>query len=114
MHPGDTNDLSGFTCIRCHACCRQSGYVRLHSHESDLIAEFLGMDVREFIDTYTHLTRDREGLSLTDQENGACIFLGPEGCRIQPVKPIQCKSFPNKWKFSDFDRICGWARQQQT
>lgn len=104
--------LDGFECMQCHACCRQSGYVRLHPWEPDAIAEFLGMEVRQFIDTYTCLTRDRQCLSLIDQEDGACIFLEKTGCRIHPVKPRQCKNFPHGWRFSDFRQICGWAKSR--
>ncbi len=106
-------DLKNFECIRCHACCRQPGYVRLLAKEPDAIAAFLNMDVHEFIDIYTVLTRDRECLSLIEQEDGACIFLNEEGCQINPVKPRQCRDFPQKWKFSDFKNICGWAKQQK-
>jgi len=106
-------DLDQFQCIQCHACCRQSGYVRLHPHEPDYIAAHLKMDVLDFIQTHTRLTRDRECLSLNDQENGACTFLGDKGCQIHPVKPVQCRTFPHKWKFSDFETTCGWAIQQK-
>lgn len=102
--------LEDFQCIRCHACCRQTGYVRLHSWEPDAIADYLKMEVHHFIETYTCLTKDRQSLSLIDQDDGACIFLNEAGCRIHPVKPRQCKSFPREWKFSDFSSVCGWAR----
>ena len=112
MHTdGPDNPLKDFSCIRCQACCRQPGYVRLLPDEPDAIAAFLGMEVREFIETYTCLTRDRQALSLIEQDNGACIFLD-RGCRIQPAKPRQCKDFPFTWRFSDFEKICGWARQR--
>ena len=111
--PTDEDWLKGFKCIQCHACCRQNGYVRLRPEEPDAIAAFLGMDVKAFIETYTYLTRDRQALSLIDQDNGACIFLDlNQGCRIHPAKPRQCRDFPFIWKFSDFNRICGWARQR--
>lgn len=113
MDENNQLNLDKFQCIQCHACCRESGYVRLRADEPDAIAHFLGMDIHEFIDTYTCLTRDRHGLSLVEQADGACIFLADTGCRIQPVKPIQCKEFPYKWKFSDFEHICGWARQDR-
>lgn len=105
-------DLGQFRCLQCHACCRQPGYVRLKSKEPDAIADFLQMDVRSFIDTFTLLTDDRTGLSLMEQDNGACVFLTEQGCRIQPVKPEQCRDFPYKWRFSGFKQICGWARDQ--
>jgi Fe-S-cluster containining protein len=107
-------NLANFKCTHCHACCRQPGYVRLRTNEPDAIAGFLNMDVHEFIDAYTVLTRDRACLSLVEQADGACIFLGAEGCRINPVKPSQCKGFPHKWRFSDFKDICGWAKHQNS
>lgn len=103
-------DLKNFHCIHCQACCRETGYVRLKKDEPDSIANFLGMDVNDFIDTLTRLTRDRQGLALIDQEDAACIFLTQKGCRINPVKPVQCRDFPHKWKFSNFKQICGWAK----
>lgn len=104
-------DLRDFKCIHCHACCRQTGYVRLNQVEPDQIAAYLNMDVHEFIEAFTYLTRDRQSLSLKEQENGACIFLSEDGCKIQPVKPRQCREFPIKWRFSDFETVCGWAKQ---
>jgi Fe-S-cluster containining protein len=106
-------DLSTFECIQCHACCRQPGYVRLRPAEPDVMADFLEMDVHEFIETFTILTEDRTGLSLIEQPDRACIFLTDTGCRIHPVKPAQCRDFPLLWRFSGFDRICGWARSQR-
>ncbi len=106
-------DLTDFECIQCQACCKETGYVRLKPHEPDEIAKFLGMDVHEFINTYTRLTWDRQGLSLIEKPDGSCIFLKDQGCLIQAVKPIQCKDFPHKWKFTKFVQICGWAKQQK-
>lgn len=109
----DKTKLTHFQCIQCQACCREPGYVRLLTDEPDAIARFLRMDTHGFIEKFTRLTRDRQCLSLIEQSDGACIFLGEDGCRIQPVKPIQCKDFPHKWKFSDFENICGWAKKMK-
>lgn len=106
-------DLSTFHCIQCHACCREPGYVRLTKEELDAIALFLGMDVHEFIDQFTLLTKDRTTLSLIEKEDGSCIFLNVNGCKINPVKPLQCRNFPHEWKFSGFETICGWAKRQR-
>ena len=104
-------DLSNFHCIGCHACCREQGYVRLKKDEPDAIALFLGLDVQQFIARYTVLTKDRTGLSLIEKEDGSCIFLNRKGCKINPVKPLQCREFPQGWKFSGFETICGWAKK---
>lgn len=104
-------DLSHFKCLKCGACCRQEGYVRLEKNEADTIADFLAMDVHQFIETCTILTKDRIGLSLNEKKNGECIFLTDDGCRINAVKPRQCLEFPIRWKFKEFEAICAWARQ---
>ena len=105
-------DLEEFQCTRCHACCRQEGYVRLRLGEAESIARFLGMNILSFTREYTVLTRDRQALSLIERKTGECIFLGDKGCRINEVKPGQCRDFPLKWQFSDFETICGWAKKR--
>ncbi len=105
-------DLTHFQCIQCHACCKESGYVRLTPEETQVIADFIEMEIMEFTHAYTRLTHDRTGLSLIEKDNGECIFLTPQGCSINPVKPVQCKDFPWKWKFSSFEQVCGWAKKQ--
>ena len=107
------NKLQDFKCINCHACCRQSGYVRLKPGEVEKISRFLGIDVLSFTDAYTVLTTDRKSLSLKEKKNGECIFLNERGCAINHVKPGQCLDFPLKWRFSGFNDICGWARMQK-
>ncbi len=104
-------NFSGFKCLDCGACCRQEGYVRLKKNEPDIIAAFLGMGVLQFIDTCTVLTKDRQALSLKEKENNECLFLTLEGCRINAVKPLQCREFPFKWKFKNFTTICAWAQK---
>lgn len=105
-------NLSKFKCLGCGACCRQDGYVRLKNEEVDQIARFLELDVYDFIQKYTVLTKDRQCLALVDKPNGECFFLTPHGCKINPVKPGQCKSFPFQWKFREFKSICAWASRE--
>ena len=97
----------GFICQRCGACCRVPGYVALGQGEAEAIAEFLNMDVYAFTERYTTLTLNRGDLSLIEQENGDCIFLQADNtCRIQPVKPRQCMSFPAAWKSPRLRQTC--------
>ena len=70
------------------------------------IAGFLGLSEPEFIARHTRLRADRKGLALTEQEGGACIFLEGRDCRIQAVKPRQCREFPNGWNFPGFRDFC--------
>lgn len=48
----------------------------------------------------------RDGLALLDQADGACFFLEGNDCRIQPVKPQQCRDFPNQWNFPGWRERC--------
>lgn len=64
------------------------------------------MSEHEFIQQFTRLRHDRRGLSLVEKPNGECIFLEGENCSVQPVKPRQCREFPNLWNFPGFEKIC--------
>lgn len=70
------------------------------------MSEFLSVTEKEFIEQFTRIRPDRQGLALKDKENGECIFLDGRNCRIQPVKPQQCRDFPNLWNFPGFKKEC--------
>lgn len=95
-----------FECDRCTACCRWPGQVRLNDEEIARIAAFLGISEFDFIQNYTRLSLDRQGLALEDNAKGECIFLKRNECRINPVKPQQCRDFPNLWNFPGFQEVC--------
>lgn len=95
-----------YECQRCTECCRWPGQVRLAAGEIAKIASHLGMLESEFIQNHTRLSTDRKGLALMDKSNGECAFLDGELCRIQPVKPQQCRDFPNLWNFPKFEQVC--------
>jgi Fe-S-cluster containining protein len=95
-----------YECQRCTACCRWPGLVRVSEEEIRARAEHLGMDEREFIHQHTRLCPDRRGLSLTERPDGTCVFLDGRDCRVQAVKPRQCRDFPNGWNFPGFQKHC--------
>jgi Fe-S-cluster containining protein len=65
------------------------------------------MDAYAFTEAYTRLTLNRKDLSLTEQDDGSCVFLQTDGtCRIQPVKPAQCRGFPFLWRSKNLERVC--------
>jgi len=80
--------------------------VRLAEGEVERIAAHVGMAVEEFIQNHTRLTHRRDGLALLDQASGACAWLAGNECRINPVKPQQCRDFPNLWTFPGADEVC--------
>ncbi len=95
-----------YQCQRCTNCCRWPGFVELRDADITAIAQFLRMSEWDFIQRYTRLRPNRQGLALTDTESGACIFLDGKDCAIQPAKPLQCKGFPNTWNFPGWREVC--------
>jgi Fe-S-cluster containining protein len=93
-------------CQRCTACCRWPGEVRLTDAEITRLATFKGLSEDEFIQRFTRLRQDRQGLALQEKPNHECIFLDADDCTVQPVKPRQCKDFPNLWNFPGSEKIC--------
>lgn len=98
-----------FQCVRCGACCRQPGEVRLLDDELAPMAALLALSVEDFTQRHTRLRDDRRGLSLQEQPDGACIFLEgtPPSCRIQAAKPAQCRAFPATWRYENMSVCAG-------
>jgi uncharacterized protein len=95
-----------YACQRCAACCKWPGDVVLETGEVEAIAAHLEMPLTVFLEKFTRLRANRKGLSLIDQPDGACIFLKENRCEINPVKPLQCRNFPNKWRFPGWREVC--------
>ncbi len=100
-------DPAKFTCLHCGACCRVPGYVALEPGEAESIAAHLELDTYEFTEKYTRITLNRKSLSLTEGPDGRCVFLQPDNtCKIQPVKPAQCRGFPFLWRSKQLEHRC--------
>ena len=81
-----------FQCQRCGACCTGApGVIRVSDEEAADIAAFLGLPVQEAIDTLLYPWEN--GYSIREDDDGRCLFY-EEGCRIYPVRPRQCRTFP--------------------
>ncbi len=95
-----------YVCQRCTACCKWPGDVRLEDDELAPIAAYLNLTEEAFIERYTRLRTNRQGLSLIEKENHECIMLEGNACVIHAVKPSQCAGFPNKWNFPGWQQVC--------
>lgn len=104
-----------YRCMQCTACCRWAGDVKIDDEEVQSISSFLNMEIDDFIQRYTRLRVNRQGLSIVEKEGSEeCVFLTEEGgCLINDVKPQQCRDFPNKWNFPGWQEKCK-ARFVQT
>ena len=94
-------------CGRCGASCRWPGYVRASAAELDAIAAYLQVPARELIESHAIVTADRRDLSLAERPDHSCVFLEDGSvCTIYPVRPRQCREFPNGWRFPGFEKVC--------
>ena len=81
--------------------------MRVSDVEVARIASFLGMAEETFIADETDLAPDRRGLVLKSRADGACVYLAEDNrCRIHPVKPDKCRTFPYAWTNPDSCEIC--------
>lgn len=86
-----------FECRRCGRCCGGfPGYVWITEDEIGEAAGHLGISAEEFVEQYAR----RHGVrcTLKEVDNWNCIMLrdaeGDPECRIYPVRPAQCRTFP--------------------
>ena len=103
-----------FRCVRCGACCRWEGPVRVTEAEVDAIAAYLNIPVKDFLRDHTVLTADRRSLSLKEKPDGSCCYYDEKTrlCRIQAVKPAQCRNFPGQWNFPGWEKLCAGAQAE--
>jgi Fe-S-cluster containining protein len=95
-----------YACQRCTNCCRWPGVVRVDENEITRIAAHVRMGEEEFIARHTRLRPDRCGLSLLEKADASCEWLDGRDCRLQAVKPAQCRAFPNEWNFPGWREKC--------
>ncbi len=86
-----------FTCTECGNCCSgPPGYVWLTREEIRRIAAFLERQ-DEWLPP-EELRRVGFRYSLTEKENGECVYLRKTGgrriCGIYSVRPLQCRTWP--------------------
>ena len=100
--------MKAFKCQSCGACCRiKDGIVRVGEAEIKRIAAFLGMSEQEFIDRETEIAPDRKGLILKSRPDDSCAYLTEDNlCRIHPVKPDKCRTFPFEWTNPGSAEVC--------
>ena len=86
--------------------------MRVSDSEIARIASYLGMDEADFIANETEISPDRKGLVLKSHPDGACVYLDENNlCRINPVKPDKCRTFPFEWTNPDSHLVCPEQRQ---
>ncbi|MCE9613306.1 MAG: YkgJ family cysteine cluster protein [Lentisphaerae bacterium] len=99
--------MKTFTCWQCGHCCRVPGYVHVTDADLEALARHRACSVAEFTERYTALTRDRRGLTLREETDGACVFLNADGgCAVYEARPQQCRDFPYTWNYPGWEQQC--------
>ena len=86
-----------FECQGCGYCCSsEPGYVFLSEKDIQGMADCLGMERRQFIDTFCRIVDMGafKMISLREKENYDCIFLTDKGCKVYSARPRQCADYP--------------------
>ncbi len=90
-----------FECTQCGNCCTgPPGYVWFNPDEARAIAAYLGLSEDEFRRRYAAKKSGRWTLEEVRTESGYdCVFLrrdeqGKAWCRVYPVRPTQCRTWP--------------------
>ena len=103
--------MEPWVCRRCGNCCRIEGEVVVTPAECEAISGFLQLDLEKFMAEFVALSADRRQLVLAGEPTSPCRFLSEDSgvatCRIQPVKPAQCRNFPRQWNYPGWEKRCG-------
>ena len=91
-----------FECTQCGNCCTGApGYVWFDEAEGRAMAEFVGVDEREFYQRYTKRKMGKWTLDEVKVQRNKydCVFLerdanGRGKCSIYEVRPTQCRTWP--------------------
>jgi Fe-S-cluster containining protein len=78
-----------FSCMCCLQCCR-SKKIQVNPYEIARLASNLGISTTQCIVGYT--TENGSYLKFDDEDR--CIFLGSNGCRVHPDRPLVCRLYP--------------------
>ena len=81
----------------CGACCTNHGsyeYVYLNDAEIRKLSSHLELEIDVFLERYTVC---ESGWVVLRMDEPDCPFLDGASCKVYPVRPVQCRTFPF-WK----------------
>jgi len=77
-----------YVCHRCRNCCHHK-LIQVNPYETARLARNRGVSTTAFIRDYLE-----NSVYLRRRDDGACVFLGPEGCTVHPDRPLVCRVYP--------------------
>lgn len=101
-----------FECTQCgNCCCLPGGKISLSKREAHDISLYLNLPSEDFTGSYCKTEGNR--YHLNDGIDTACCFLEDNRCRIYPVRPLQCRTFPfwpenlkSQYRWKQLTAIC--------
>lgn len=90
QHAAARSSSFGYACHACSRCCHDK-HIQTNPYEVARMAAHLGMSTGAF---RARWTQDGEGTALSRTAEGACVFLGENGCTIHPARPLVCRLYP--------------------
>ncbi len=78
-----------YECHRCMRCC-YGKLIQVNPYEVARLARNRGLSTGAFLREYVEPDRPY----LRRRDDGACVFLGPEGCTVHPDRPLVCRVYP--------------------
>ena len=111
---GELTVLIPFVCFRCGKCCRKAA-PHPAAVEIPIIAEFLGLSVKQFITQYMGEIIEVNGKTIRFKQTKPwqpCPFLSSSNeCAIYEVRPHACRSYPLHTDAGDGGIGCPGYRQ---
>jgi hypothetical protein len=80
----------GYVCRRCSRCCSDKR-IQVNPYEVARLARAKDQSTSEFRAAWTE---DGNGTVLRQNEDGSCVFLGPQGCEVHRDRPLVCRLYP--------------------
>lgn len=85
-------------CNICDRCCVNRGDIKITPVNAIEISRFMNIPVKEFLEKYTEQVEGEplERVIIATGKDCRCILNNKENskCKIHPVKPMQCVTFP--------------------
>ena len=96
-----------FECQNCGDCCTgDPGTIYVDRDDISRIARHLNSPVSHLIEKY--LYPHKNSYSIREDSDGRCLFYKNNGCRIYPVRPNQCSTYP--FWFENLRSLKVWRR----
>ncbi len=98
LEPGVKITFNCHKGISCFNACCQHADIQLTPYDILRLKDNLGLSATEFLKKHTvPFEMDKDGMpgvKLRTNDEGACLFVGEEGCGVYPDRPTACRYYP--------------------